>query len=141
MRYTAYFRLVKGDVFFGPRIWVDVHVVSNEEELVTETVSSSFPSFSPFFRQRMMSKLRSGWNALRSNNKSSVNLQLTHTEFLPDDHKREPSEKRPSIEDPEYFFIKILFYIWKAFGKTFFFTFRKNRQPLTIKRRNSQVLG
>jgi len=35
-RYTAYFRLVKGDVFFGPRIWVDVHVVSNEEELAKD---------------------------------------------------------------------------------------------------------
>lgn len=35
-RYTAYFRLNRGDINFGPRIWVDVHVVATEEELVTE---------------------------------------------------------------------------------------------------------
>jgi len=32
-RYTAYFRLVREGTFFGPRIWVDVHVVGTEEEL------------------------------------------------------------------------------------------------------------
>jgi len=36
-RYTAYFRLNRGDINFGPRIWVDVHVVATEEELVTKT--------------------------------------------------------------------------------------------------------
>lgn len=35
-RYTAYFRLNRGDTFFGPRIWVDVHVVSTESELTEE---------------------------------------------------------------------------------------------------------
>jgi len=35
-RYTAYFRLMKGETFFGPRIWVDIHVVENEEDLTKE---------------------------------------------------------------------------------------------------------
>lgn len=35
-RYTAYFRLMKGETFFGPRIWVDIHVVENEDDLTKE---------------------------------------------------------------------------------------------------------
>jgi len=32
-RYTSYFRLSREGTFFGPRIWVDVHVVATENEL------------------------------------------------------------------------------------------------------------
>lgn len=35
-RYTAYFRLTRDEVFFGPRIWVDIHVVKGENELLDD---------------------------------------------------------------------------------------------------------
>jgi len=35
-RYTSYFRLTREGTFFGPRIWVDVHVVATESELTED---------------------------------------------------------------------------------------------------------
>jgi len=35
-RYTSYFRLSREGTFFGPRIWVDVHVVATEAELTED---------------------------------------------------------------------------------------------------------
>jgi len=86
-RYTAYFRLNRGDTNFGPRIWVDVHVVSTEEELTStddqtqkrlERIDNRASATRPPQR-RSAPKLRSSQRRTKltkSANKNTINLDL-----------------------------------------------------------------
>jgi len=84
-RYTAYFRLNRGDTNFGPRIWVDIYVVATEEEL-TETddqtqkrlqridnrASATRPS-----QRRSQTKLRSSQRRSKTKkNNNTINVDL-----------------------------------------------------------------
>jgi len=79
-RYTAYFRLVKGETFFGPRIWVDIHVVKTEEELAKDDEQTAkrlerFEKQQTILRESPMNPHRH--SARRSKTKSSSVRETT----------------------------------------------------------------
>merc|ERR1719219_1498716 len=72
-RYTSYFRLSREGTFFGPRIWVEVHVVATEAELTEddEMTQKRLERLESQATQQRASAQRSSQKRIRSSTRRS----------------------------------------------------------------------